>query len=478
MEEEEETSHYRTYNTRTHNYRQYTQKSFKPGMNRKITSQEDSRDGSVQYNRKIEPTSRKPAQEGYSKGTKPVRRDQRDQRGENGQNDQGEQVKERKPEDQKDQKEQKEQKEQEEKPISIWLGEVFGSGNNKNVVQIMNSLLNDKAARFTGSINIQDKNREIGIIEKGPIRIQIHEEKKGEYWMIVADCDMKKNLIVRNVNSSEEKMGRMDLDLDLNLDLDEKGNGWEECGVIDLNNSGRHWEGGVLNGCKRCCCGYGKEYNDENNAVYEGFMFEGKRVCYGKEYRGIHDTNNGKNGLVYEGGYWNGIRHGYGKSYDLNGDIEYEGEWANNHPIPQLHKNIALMNGESLLLPLCIEGLMIEMNAFNDEDISSINFSSAFTQLKKIEIGNDCFKYAREFVLDGLEKLESVKIGVRCFRIAYEERDDGIYRITNCPNLRQLEIGYWSFQDFKQFELSNVNSLQSITFDKGCFYYADCILKG
>ena len=81
-------------------------------------------------------------------------------------------------------------------------------------------------------------------------------------------------------------------------------------------------------------------------------------------------------------------------------------------------------------------------------------------------------------MIDGLKSLESVKIGEECFRIGYEERDDGLCRITNCPNLRQLEIGDDSFADFKSFELSNVNSLQSIKFGYCCFHYADFSLKG
>ena len=63
-----------------------------------------------------------------------------------------------------------------------------------------------------------------------------------------------------------------------------------------------------------------------------------------------------------------------------------------------------------------------------------------FTRLERITIGNKCFKNVRECVLDGSEKLESVKIGEKCFRISNERRDDGVCRITNCPNLRELEI--------------------------------------
>ena len=98
--------------------------------------------------------------------------------------------------------------------------------------------------------------------------------------------------------------------------------------------------------------------------------------------------------------------------------------------------------------------------------------------MKRIEIGNECFQHVREYVIDGLESLESVKIGLKCFRIDDKERDDGVCRITNCPNLRQLEIGTDSFRDFKSFELSNLNSLQSINFGDYCFQYADFLLKG
>ena len=116
----------------------------------------------------------------------------------------------------------------------------------------------------------------------------------------------------------------------------------------------------------------------------------------------------------------------------------------------------------------------------NEENMTELNLSFfGFTQLRSIAIGNDCFKNVRKFVLDGLEKLESVKIGEKSFSISDNKRNDGLCRITNCPNLRQLVIGYYSFRDFKQFELSNVKSLQSIQFGEYCFKYAmNCILKG
>ena len=136
-----------------------------------------------------------------------------------------------------------------------------------------------------------------------------------------------------------------------------------------------------------------------------------------------------------------------------------------------------LMN--ELIVPTSMEEFVIGKKMFNDDNITTLHFSPLLVRLKRIEIGNDCFKYVREFVIDGLASLEIVKIGGRCFRIDYEERDDGVCRITNCPNLRQLEIGYRSFWNFKSFELSNLNSLQSIKFGSQNFKYArELSLKG
>ena len=51
--------------------------------------------------------------------------------------------------------------------------------------------------------------------------------------------------------------------------------------IIDLNDEGRRWEGGVLKGE---VFGYGCLYDEENRLEYEGWMIEGVKRCYGIEY--------------------------------------------------------------------------------------------------------------------------------------------------------------------------------------------------
>ena len=276
------------------------------------------------------------------------------------------------------------------------------------------------------------------------------------YELIIADkSDDKKKMAVLTADRIESKL------------IEKDSSGMKENEIIDLNEEGRRWEGGELNGKP---FGFGCEYSEEGNLVYEGFVYEGKKVCFGKEWN--DDVNN--NCLVYEGGYWNDERCGKGISYDLNGNVDYEGEWMNNHGI---NENDLIVKND-LIVPISIKEFVISDGMFNDKNITSLHFSPLLLRLKRIEIGNECFQHVREFVIDGLASLESVKIGEECFRISDGERNDGVCRITNCPNLRQLKIGDYSFEDFKSFEISNLNSIQFIKFGNYCFKYADFSLKG
>lgn len=105
---------------------------------------------------------------------------------------------------------------------------------------------------------------------------------------------------------------------------------------------------------------------------------------------------------------------------------------------------------------------------------TSLNFFTyEFTQLQSISIGNRCFQTVRNFMIDGLEELKTLKIGDSCFKISGKESKGGLFRITKCPSLCELEIGEESFSDYTTFELFSVDSLRSIKFGAGCFEYAE-----
>ena len=115
--------------------------------------------------------------------------------------------------------------------------------------------------------------------------------------------------------------------------------------------------------------------------------------------------------------------------------------------------------------------LIIPNGYFNGNSVTSFNISNN-EELKSIVIGDSCFGKVRVFELDGLCELESVVIGQKSFRFGYDERNDGSYRVVNCPKLKSIHIGYFSFSDYHSFELNNLPSLQSIDIGMTCFKYA------
>ena len=115
--------------------------------------------------------------------------------------------------------------------------------------------------------------------------------------------------------------------------------------------------------------------------------------------------------------------------------------------------------------------MIIPNGVLNMNDITSFNITNNGV-LKRIVIGGYCFGKVRVFDLDRLSELESVVIGDWSFRISDEERSDGDYRIVNCPKIKSIQIGQYSFYDYHSFELNNLPSLQSIDMGSNCFYYA------
>ena len=110
-------------------------------------------------------------------------------------------------------------------------------------------------------------------------------------------------------------------------------------------------------------------------------------------------------------------------------------------------------------------------DGFFNNGVPSVSIANN-QKLKRIEIGNRCFGSVRSFELIGLSELESVVIGQHSFRISGAERNDGSYRIVNCPKLKSIQIGDGSFLDYHSFELNNLPSLQSINITENCFEWS------
>lgn len=89
-----------------------------------------------------------------------------------------------------------------------------------------------------------------------------------------------------------------------------------------------------------------------------------------------------------------------------------------------------------------------------------------YPNLKLINIGDECFTEAKEFIIYDLQNLQSLKIGSNSFTMFKNGFGNDVsksFHIINCESLKSIEIGEYSFSDYGgQFELKNLSQLQSI----------------
>ena len=247
--------------------------------------------------------------------------------------------------------------------------------------------------------------------------------------------------------------------------------GIEHAKVLDLNDDGERWEGDVLNNQPY---GWGVLYDSENRRVYEGFRIRGVNVCYGRSY--YPDLQK----VEYEGEICEGKRWGRGIQYDRTGNTVFEGEWMNNEP---LSKHV-VVNEENQLLHNHIQELIVENNSCNGPEWTALDLS-LMSNLRVLEVSDECFKNVKEVKLIDLSKLERVVIGEKCFMKKKNWLDYNPNRhfyMKNCERLKELNIGCESFSDYAVCEIENVPSLEVIEMgylneDSYNFYWASLELK-
>ena len=122
-------------------------------------------------------------------------------------------------------------------------------------------------------------------------------------------------------------------------------------------------------------------------------------------------------------------------------------------------------------LKKCLSGIdvskdMTELVVPNSRcnDMTVLNMG-AFTKLKLLSIGNDCFENVSELDLVGLSALERVVIGENSFtkqKTGYGNDPNRQFYLRNCPSLKELKVGRYSFSDYSVIEIEKVGALEVI----------------
>ena len=90
---------------------------------------------------------------------------------------------------------------------------------------------------------------------------------------------------------------------------------------------------------------------------------------------------------------------------------------------------------------------------------------SRFVNLQELSIGNGCFENVKELKLIGMNMLERVVIGENSFtkeKNSWGDDSERHFYLKNCPKVKELRVGRYSFSDYSVIEIENVNRLEVV----------------
>lgn len=129
--------------------------------------------------------------------------------------------------------------------------------------------------------------------------------------------------------------------------------------------------------------------------------------------------------------------------------------------------------------------LVVGDNCCNESAISALDMS-VYVYLREWRVGNDCFENVNELRIVGVKELESVAIGMNSFT---KVKNDGAYNsdrhfyLKDCPKMKSLKTGQYSFSDYGVCEIESMDGLEAIEMgelekDSYCFVASTIELKG
>ena len=157
-----------------------------------------------------------------------------------------------------------------------------------------------------------------------------------------------------------------------------------------------------------------------------------------------------------------------------------------SHPLIPSHSQVAAVcsKGDIASLTSSVTHIIVSSNCANDASLIMLDFSR-FVSVRRIIVGDESLMYVNEVKLIGLNDLESVQIGMNSFTKQKNGSDKDPNRhfyLKNCPKLKSLKLGRYSFSDYTVIEIENVDALEVIEMgdvneDSCNFYYASLELK-
>ena len=111
-----------------------------------------------------------------------------------------------------------------------------------------------------------------------------------------------------------------------------------------------------------------------------------------------------------------------------------------------------------------VGAIEVSYGCCNEEGLKELDLRG-FVNLRELKVDNECFMYVNEVKLIGLSELESVEIGMNSFtqyKNSFGDNPNRHFYLKNCPKLKLLKMGRYSFSDYRVIEVENVDALEVI----------------
>ena len=129
--------------------------------------------------------------------------------------------------------------------------------------------------------------------------------------------------------------------------------------------------------------------------------------------------------------------------------------------------------------PERVTEIRVESGKCNGKQLTSLQWN-VFPNVERIVVNDAVYKYVNEVNVVGLRKLQSVVIGENSFTRrmhGYGNDPNRRFVLKDCPNLKELKMGRFSFSDYGVIEVSSLDSLEVIEMGTASFYAAILQLK-
>ena len=139
---------------------------------------------------------------------------------------------------------------------------------------------------------------------------------------------------------------------------------------------------------------------------------------------------------------------------------------------------MSILRGSDEMTDLVIGGYACPFDSVTAFDLS------VYPRLKSVTIGDYGFEYVNVLNITGLSELESVEIGMNSFtkkKNGYGSDPNRHFYLKNCPKLKSLKMGRYSFSDYSVCEIEScgleVIEMGDLNEESRNFYYASLELK-